>query len=128
MVLKGLFLSLLFDDQRFVLHSELEVRRSYIDLCLLVRPESRYRQGFDILFELKLVRRKELGKSGRELRTMNEAELRKLTPVVKAFAKARDQVVLYRDALSQKYGGVARRGYAVVAVGLERLLGEEVTA
>ena len=47
----------------------------------------------------------------------------------KAFADARGQVARYREALSQKYGDdVVRRGYAVVAVGLERLLGEEVTA
>ncbi|MCP5019013.1 MAG: AAA family ATPase, partial [Ketobacter sp.] len=73
---KGLFLSLLFDDQRFVLHSELEVERGHIDLCLLARPESRYRDAFDILFELKFVRRTELGKKGEELRTLDEAELR----------------------------------------------------
>ncbi len=129
MVLKALFLSILFDDQRFVLHSELEVEKGYVDLCLLVRPESRYRNPFDILFELKLVRRKTLGKKGRELREMDEAALRDLPAVEKALAEARNQVKRYRDALVRQRGdGVRRRAYAVVAVGLERLLGEEVTA
>ncbi len=124
---KGLFLSLLFDDQRFVLHSELEVERGHIDLCLLARPESRYPNAFDILFELKFVRRTELGKKGEELRTLDEAKLRQQKPVKRALAKARRQVRRYRDALARKYGeGVPRRSYAVVAVGLERLLGEEV--
>ncbi len=127
MVLKAIFLSILFDDQRFVLHSELEVERGYVDLCLLVRPESRYPNPFDILFELKLVRRKTLGKKGQELRSMDEAALRELPAVKKAFAEARDQVGRYRAALSRRHGdGVPRRGYAVVAVGLERILGEEV--
>ncbi len=127
MVLKALFLSILFDDRRFVLHSELELERGYADLCLLVRPESRYPNPFDILFELKLVRRKALGKKGLELRAMDEAALRELPAVEKAFAEAREQVERYRDALERKHGdGVRRRGYAVVAVGLERLLGEEV--
>ncbi len=138
MTFKALFLSILFDDQRFVLHSELEVEKGYADLCLLVRPENRYRQAFDVLFELKFVRRKALGKKGRELSAMDEATLRELPAVKKAFARARKQVGAYRDALVRQRGvapppggrgdSVRPRGYAVVAVGLERLLGEEVAA
>ena len=138
MTVKALFLSLLFDDHRFVVHSELEIARGYADLCLLVRPESRYPNAFDILFELKLVRRKKLGKTGRELGAMDEGALRRLPAVEAAFAEARDQVRRYRDALvrQRRVGSppaarsdrVRARGYAVVAVGLERLLGEEVTA
>ncbi|MCP3964517.1 MAG: AAA family ATPase [bacterium] len=127
MVLKALLLSILFDDQRFVVHSELEIERGYADLCLLVRPENRYRQAFDILFELKLVRRKTLGKTGRELREMGEAALRRLPAVKEALDDARDQVERYRDALVRQRGETARpRCYAVLAVGLERLLGDEV--
>ncbi len=129
MTLKALFLSILFDDRRFVVHSELEIEKGYVDLCLLVRPESRYEGAFDILFELKLVRRKRLGKKAQELRSMDEAALRRLPAVKAAFAEAREQVERYRDALSRKHGdSVPRRRYAVVAVGLDRLLGEEVTA
>ncbi len=128
MVLKALFLSLLFDDQRFVVHSELELERGYADLCLLVRPENRYRQAFDILFELKLVRRKHLGKKARELRALNSAELQRLPAVQKAMTEARLQVSGYRDALVRQRGeDVQPRCYAVVALGLERILGVEVT-
>ena len=129
MVLKALFLSILFDDQRFVVHSELELERGYADLCLLARPESRFPNAFDILFELKLVRRKALGKRGRDLRAMEEAALRRLPAVGTALAEAREQVERYRAALVRKRGaGVRPRAYAVVAVGLERILGEEVTS
>ncbi len=129
MALKALFLSVLFDDTRYVVHSELEVERGYVDLCLLVRPESCYPNAFDILLELKLVRRKTLGKKGRELRTMDEAALRELPPVKTALAEAREQIEIYCGALVRQRGDRVRpRGYAVVAVGLERLLGEEVTA
>ncbi len=125
--LKALFLSILFDDQRFVVHSELEIQRGYSDLCLLVRPESRYRQAFDILFELKFVRRKTLGRKGKELRDMDAAALRELPAVKNALAKARKQVDDYRAALVRQRGdSVHPRSYAVVAVSLERLLGEEV--
>ncbi len=127
-VIKSLFLSLLFDDTRYVTYSEMELERSYADLCLLVRPEMRRYGFFDVLFELKLVRRKELGKKGQELSGMSEEALRQLPKVAKAFAEARDQAERYRDALVKRFGAAALklRCYAVVAVGLERILGEEI--
>ena len=129
MVLKALFLSILFDDQRFTVHSELELDKGYADLCLLVRPESGYPNPFDILFELKHVRRKQLGKKGQELRDLDEAALRELPAVKTAFTEASAQVARYREALIRQRGNAVRpRCYAVVAVGLERILGEEVTS
>jgi len=127
MVLKTLFLSVLFDDTRYVTWSEMEVERSYADLCLLVRPEMR-RFGFlDFLFELKLIRRKDLGKSGHDLREMSEAELRRLPAVVQALSDARAQARRYGTALLRRRGEeLALRSYVVVAVDLERLIGEEV--
>jgi hypothetical protein len=129
MTLKALFLSVLFDDTRYVVHSELEVERGYADLCLLARPETHRPDAFDILFELKLVRRKTLGRKGRELSAMDERSLGELPAVKAALAEARDQVERYRAALVRQRGDKVRpRCYAVVAVGFERLLGEEVTA
>ena len=129
MVLKAILLSILFDDQRFVLHSELEVDKGYVDLCLLVRSENDYPNAFDIIFELKLVRRKKLGKKGSELRSMDEPTLRKLPAVRTALDKARAQLVRYREALIRQRGESVRpRCYSVVAVGLERLVGEEVSS
>ncbi|MCP4658930.1 MAG: AAA family ATPase, partial [bacterium] len=127
MVIKTLFLSILFDDTRYVTWSELELDRHYADLCLLVRPEMRRHGYYDLLFEFKLVRRRELGVKGRELREMDEDALRELAPVTKAFTEARDQVDRYRAALVRSQGAEALnlRAYVVVAVGLERLLGEE---
>ncbi len=127
MVIKALLLSILFDDARYVVFSELELRQRYADLCLLVRPEMRRHGFFDILLECKYVRRAKLGKKGEELRAMDDAALRELTPVAKAFRDARKQAIDYRDALAQKLGEAQPRCYVVVAVGLERVLGEEVT-
>lgn len=97
------------------------------DLCLLVRPELRGRGFFDLLFELKLVRRKELGTKGQKLKDMDDASLRALPSVARAFAEARSQAARYRAALLGRHGSdLDLRSYAVVAVGLERMLGEEV--
>ena len=60
---------------------------------------------------------------------MDERSLRRLPVVETAFAEARDQLERYRAALVRQRGDAVRpRCYAVVAVGLERLLGEEITA
>ncbi len=126
MVVKALFLSMLFDDTRYVTHSELELEKRYVDLCLLVRPEMRDQGFFDLLFEFKLVRRKALGKKGLELRSMDEAALRQLPAVAKAFSQARNQAKDYRAALERRSVPSGIRSYVVVAVGLERMLGEEV--
>jgi hypothetical protein len=127
MVIKTLFLSMLFDDTRYVTWSELEVERSYADLCLLVRPEMRRHGYFDFLFELKLVRRKELGRKGQDLRSMSAVELRQLPPVAKAFEEGLDQARRSHAALLRQRGeDLALRSYVVVAVDLERFLGEEI--
>jgi hypothetical protein len=125
MVIKTLLLSILFDDTRYVTWSELEIERSYTDLCLLVRPEMRRYGFFDFVFELKLVRRKELGKRGQELRTMSQEELRRLPPVAKAFAEAQEQARRSHVALLRQRGEeLSLRSYVIVAVDLERILGE----
>ncbi len=128
MVVKTLFLSMLFEDNYYRTFSEPELEKTYADLCLLVRPEMRRYGFYDLLFELKLVRRKELGKKGQELSGMDEAALRQLPGVAQAFAEAREQLERYRKALIQREGKLELRSYAVVAVGLERILGEEVGA
>jgi hypothetical protein len=126
MVLKALFLSILFDDTRYVISSELEVDHSYVDLCLLVRPSRRTPELFDLLFELKLVRRKTLGKKGKELRGLDDDTLRRLPPVKAAFAEARAQARRYREGLLKRDNQLNLRSYVVVGVGLERMLGEEL--
>jgi len=127
MVIKALFLAILFDDTRYAAFSELELDQRYADLCLLVRPEMRRHGFFDILFEFKLVRRAELGKTGEELRAMDDDALRELKPVSSALESARKQVQRYREALVKKFSEAEPRCYTVVAVGLERVVGEEVS-
>lgn len=127
LVFKSLLLSLLFDDRRYALFSELEVAHGYADLCLLRRPSSEA-GDFDLLFELKYVGPGAAGLTGLELREIDEAELRELPPVEAAFAAAREQAGRYARSLRERLGdGLALRSYAVVAVGLERLLGEVIS-
>ena len=126
MTVKALFLSTLFDDRRYAIFSELELERGYADLCLVIRPEMRRPELFDILFEFKQIRRKTLGKSGEEIRALSEEDLRALPPVAAALAAAREQVLRYRDALKKKFNAARPRCFVVIVAGLERIVGEEV--
>ncbi len=127
MVVKSLFLSILFEDTYYQVFSEPELEKTYADLCLLVRPEMRRYGFFDLLFEFKLVRRAELGKRGVELAAMDEAALAELPKVAKALTEAGQQAKRYCRALSRRHGEKLNlRAYVVVAVGLERILGQEV--
>ncbi len=125
-VIKTLFLSILFADSYYRALSEPELEKGYADLCLLVRPEMRRYGFFDLLFEFKLVRRKKLKKNTQELRGMDDDALRQLPDVKKALTEARNQAERYREALVKREGELNLRTYVVVAVGLERMLGEEI--
>lgn len=61
---------------------------------------------------------------------MDDAALRQLPKVKKAFDEAEQQARSYRRALGKRHGDdeLDLRSYAVVAVGLERILGEEIGA
>lgn len=126
MVVKALFLSILFADDYYKILSEPELEREYADLCLLVRREMRQYGLFDLLFEFKLVRREELGKKGQELREMDEAALSRLPKVRAALDAAETQVRRYRTALLKREGKLNLRSFVVVAVGLECILGKEI--
>ena len=59
---------------------------------------------------------------------MDDKSLRELPVVAKAFEQARGQTERYRAALLKQRGDEFElRTYVVVAVGLERILGEETT-
>jgi hypothetical protein len=120
---------LLFDDLLYMMDSETKIGRGYGDLTLIIRPDLRQAPLWDILFELKYVKLKKQGKLTAVAVTAKSVEELKALPVVQEqFSAARAQLQRYREVLEEEYPGVLRlRTYAVVAVGLERLVWEEVT-
>jgi hypothetical protein len=82
-----------------------------------------------LLFELKYVKLKKQGKlMAVAVKAKSLKELKTLPVVQEQFQAARAQLQRYREVLEEEYLGVLRlRTYAVVAVGLERLVWEEVT-
>ena len=66
--------------------------------------------------------------TGQDVRAKSRSELVTLSAVKKELTKAKTQLRDYRQTLAQKYGEALKlRTYAVVAVGFERLVWEEVT-
>jgi hypothetical protein len=127
LTIKTLFLSLLFNDTFYIMDSEPALRRDYADLVMIVRPDMREYELLDILIEFKYVGLGENDLTGEQVRTMDEDDLRALPAVRQAFAAARSKLTGYRETLHEVYGEKLHlRTYAVVAIGFDRLVWEEV--
>ena len=135
LTLKTLFLALLHYNNLYVMDSEPALQRTYADLLMLIRPEMRHFSVYDLLIEFKYLPLNKIDKAtgdkkkltGAEVRQMSPATLLTLNAVKEQFASARLQLQGYRRTLQQKYGAVLKlRTYAIVSVGVDRILWEEV--
>ena len=122
LLVKIAFLTLLFDDRLYMMVSETEVDHGYIDLSLIVRPDLRRFQALDLLLEFKYVGLKELGLTGEQARERPPAELAARPAVAAKLAEAEAQAQRYGAALRDRYGLTDLRLFAVVGIGLERVV------
>lgn len=123
LTVKTLFMTILWNEPVYIVHSEPELDHRYADLCLLRRPDSRNSLLWDLLFEFKRLSLQEVGLSSAEIKGKTRQDLMKLTEVQEAFEEAEEQLSAYEAALERRHGDVLRlRRYAVVALGFERLL------
>ncbi|MCP4653992.1 MAG: AAA family ATPase [bacterium] len=123
LTVKTVFLTLLWNDSSYIIHSEPELDHRYADLCLLRRPDARESSLWDLLFEFKRLSLKELGMSGKDVKAASRAALMKLTKVKDALDQAEAQIVAYRTALGRSRGDTLKLcSFAVVALGFERLV------
>ena len=126
--LKTLFITLLHYNNLYIMDSEPALRRQYGDLIMMIRPEMRHYSVFDLLIEFKFVPLSKFAKlSGQDIRQKEWQTLAQLTPVKKELAAAEVQLRHYRQTLEQTYRQALKlRTYAIVAVGFERLIWQEV--
>jgi hypothetical protein len=123
LTVKMAFLTLLFDDQYYIVDSEPALERSYADLTLIVRPDMRRFALQDALLEFKYPSLSDLGVTGDALREMPRADLVALPGVQPALDAATRQAEDYRAILTSVYGDQLRlHTYAIVALGFERLV------
>jgi hypothetical protein len=122
LLVKFAFLTLLFDDRLYMAVSELETERGYVDLALIVRPDKRRFEVLDLLLEFKYLSLKELGLSGEQVRERSREALAELAPVAKKLDEAEAQARAYGATLKEGYGLRELHAFAVVALGVERLV------
>ena len=122
LLVKFAFLTLLFDDRLYMAVSELETDRGYADLALILRPDMRRFQALDLLLEFKYLGLKELGLSGEQVPAQSRASLAALPAVAAKLDEAAAQAADYGATLRARYGLKDLRAYAVVALGVERLV------
>lgn len=144
LTLKTLFLCLLHYNPLYIMDSEPALQRTYADLIMLLRPEMRHFSVHDLLLEFKYVPLSAIqiepppGKTtpkrkpkatGAQVRQLSRQALLAVDAVQTEIAAAKEQLRTYQQVLQQKYGAVLKlRTYAVVSIGVERLVWEEVTA
>ncbi len=131
LALKLVFLTALFNDTFYVMDSETALERGYADLTMIVRPLMRQHRFWDFLFEFKFVNLKqaklpeEPKLTGEAVKQMTVADLK--TRCQSQLTAAKEQLQRYRQTLMETYGETLRlKVFAVVAVGWERLVWEEV--
>ena len=122
LLVKIAFLTLLFNDRLYMMVSELEMDRGYVDLSLIVRPDMRRFQALDLLLEFKYLGLKDLGLTGEQAREQSREQLAALTPVAAKLDEAEEQARRYGAALRERYGLTDLRAFAVVAIGMERVV------
>ena len=126
LAVKLAFLIPLFNDRLYMMVSEIEVNHRYADLSMIVRPDMRKYAALDLLFEFKYVGLKALKLSGEQVRNMSMGELAELPQIAAALESATEQARDYGGILIKRYELKDLRQYAVVSVGLERVVWREL--
>ena len=141
LTLKTIFMMLLYHTDRYLIYSEPQIERRFGDLLMLLRPGMRHTDLHDILIEFKhlplseategmptkqgATTRKAL--TGEEVKSRSSDELIALDNVKAKLDMARNQLHDYRQKLVRDYGeDLNLRCYAVMSVGFDRILWEEV--
>lgn len=122
LMIKIAFLTLLFNDRLYMMVSELELDRGYVDLSLIVRSDMRRFQALDLLLEFKYLSLKDLEFSGEQVREKSRAELLTMPVVAAKLDEADVQARRYGATLRERYGLSELRAFAVVALGVDRVV------
>ena len=124
--LKAVFTTLLCDDINYALFSEPELSRGFADLCLILRPDARPAELFDLLFEFKYIPLSKM--KLKNIAQISDKTLKSKPLVKKAFSDAKKQLMFYSKGLCKKFGNILKlKKYAVVSIGFDRLFFEEIT-
>ncbi|MGD9731580.1 MAG: AAA family ATPase [Desulfamplus sp.] len=128
LTVKTAFLTLLYNDILFIMDSEKEIDRRFADLTMIIRPDMRKFELFDILIEFKFVSLASAGLSGEQAKALSVQELKNLPKIGEAMIDAVEQVKEYSKILNERYSAADFRlkCFAVVSLGFDRLCWKEI--
>ena len=121
LTVKTAFLTLLYNDIIYIMDSEKEIDRRYVDLTMIIRPDKRYGKVFDVLIEFKFVKLKDVELSAEQARELSEDELCAIPEIVTQMEDGKKQVKEYGKKLEQRHGNLRLQKFVVVALGFERV-------
>jgi hypothetical protein len=121
LTLKTCFLTLLYNDILYIMDSEPELTRRYADLTMIIRPDKRYLQIYDVLIEFKFLSLKQLGLSGEAIRSKSPEELYSQPMVKHAMEEGTAQIMDYGRRLAGRYRDLRLKKFVVTALGFERI-------
>jgi hypothetical protein len=121
LTVKIAFLTLLYNDNLYIMDSEAEIDRRYTDLTMIIRSDKRHFEIFDVLIEFKYISLKDAGMTGEKARNMDQTEVDKLPCVIDNMNSALHQAEQYANALKQKYAELNLKSFGVVALGFDRI-------
>jgi len=101
LTVKTAFLTLLYNDNLYIMDSETEIDRHYTDLTMIIRPDKRHFEIFDILIEFKYVSLSDAKLTGDTARDMDQTELDKRDVLKKSLSEASYQAKQYSDSLQK---------------------------
>ena len=127
LMIKIMFMTLLNNDSLYMMVSELELKPGYLDLAMILRPDVRQYQALDLLIEFKYLNLQELKQTGAQLAALSTEALARLPLVISKLEDATQQAQRYGKSLQQRYPQAKLHRFAVVALGLERLVWREVS-
>lgn len=128
LTIKTAFLTVLFDDVSYIMDSETAIKRRYLDLTMILRPERRKFPIYDFILEFKYIKLSELSLNGEKVRKLTKEQLNALALVKKNLADAKKQLLDYKTGLEKKYDDELNlKLISVVAVGFERVVWEIVS-
>ncbi len=126
LAVKVMFMTVLFNDRLYMMISETEVNHGYIDLSLIVRPDMRRFQALDLILEFKYVKLDAIKLNGLEVKKKSREELLALPLIRDQLEAAKQQARRYATDLKARYQLKTITCFAVVAVGLERIVFERL--
>jgi hypothetical protein len=128
LTIKTAFLTVLFDDVSYIMDSETAIKRRYLDLTMILRPERRKFPIYDFILEFKYIKLSELSLNGEKVKKLTKEQLNALALVKKNLADAKKQLLDYKTGLEKKYDDELNlKLISVVAVGFERVVWEIVS-